>query len=64
LVVSNAQLVYGYGQVEFHFPKPTELSPPLIGLNDCCFKYPNLDGFALSDLNLGIDMGRVVCSCA
>lgn len=47
-------------QVEFHFPTPTELAPPLIGLTDCCFKYPNLEGFALDNLNLGIDMGTRV----
>jgi ABC-type transport system involved in cytochrome bd biosynthesis fused ATPase/permease subunit len=38
----------------------TDLSPPLIGLTDCCFRYPKLEGFALDDLNLGIDMGTRV----
>eukprot|EP00227_Mantoniella_beaufortii_P016441 CAMPEP_0197576678 /NCGR_PEP_ID=MMETSP1326-20131121/1606_1 /TAXON_ID=1155430 /ORGANISM="Genus nov. species nov., Strain RCC2288" /LENGTH=816 /DNA_ID=CAMNT_0043139633 /DNA_START=40 /DNA_END=2487 /DNA_ORIENTATION=+ len=47
-------------QVEFHFPTPSELAPPLIGLTDCHFKYPNLEGFALENLNLGIDMGTRV----
>ena len=46
--------------VEFHFPTPTELPPPLIGLTDCHFKYPKLEGFALENLNLGIDMGTRV----
>lgn len=27
--------------VEFHFPEPTELAPPLIQLIDVDFKYPN-----------------------
>ena len=46
--------------VEFHFPTPTELPPPLISLTDCHFKYPNLEGFGLENLNLGIDMGTRV----
>ena len=47
-------------QVEFHFPTPTELPPPLIGLTDCHFKYPGLETFGLENLNLGIDMGTRV----
>ena len=46
--------------VEFHFPTPTELPPPLISLTDCHFKYPKLEGFGLDNLNLGIDMGTRV----
>ena len=46
--------------VEFHFPTPSELPPPLISLTDCHFKYPNLEGFGLENLNLGIDMGTRV----
>ena len=46
--------------VQFHFPTPTELPPPLISLTDCHFKYPNLEGFGLENLNLGIDMGTRV----
>jgi len=47
--------------VNFRFPEPTELPPPLIQLNDVSFKYPNRDDFGLKDLNIGIDMGsRVV----
>jgi ATP-binding cassette, subfamily F, member 1 len=46
--------------VEFHFPTPSELPPPLISLTDCHFKYPNLEGFGLDNLNLGIDMGTRV----
>ena len=47
-------------EVEFHFPTPTELPPPLMSLTDCHFKYPKLEGFALENLNLGIDMGTRV----
>mmetsp|Transcript_28799 Transcript_28799/g.52898 ORF Transcript_28799/g.52898 Transcript_28799/m.52898 type:complete len:685 (-) Transcript_28799:233-2287(-) len=43
--------------VEFHFPNPTELAPPLIQLIDVDFKYPNREDFGLKDVNLGIDMG-------
>ncbi|MDA9098306.1 ATP-binding cassette domain-containing protein [bacterium] len=46
--------------VEFHFPTPSELPPPLISLTDCHFRYPKLEGFALENLNLGIDMGTRV----
>ena len=46
--------------VQFHFPTPTELTTPLISLTDCHFKYPNLEGFGLENLNLGIDMGTRV----
>ncbi|KAG1675121.1 hypothetical protein FOA52_003344 [Chlamydomonas sp. UWO 241] len=43
--------------VEFHFPEPTELNPPLIQLIDVDFKYPNRDDFGLQGLNMGVDMG-------
>jgi ATP-binding cassette subfamily F protein 1 len=46
--------------VKFSFPTPTELPPPLIGLNDCSFSYPGLKGFSLDKINLGIDMGTRV----
>ncbi len=46
--------------VKFSFPTPTELPPPLIGLNDCSFEYPGLKGFSLDKINLGIDMGTRV----
>ncbi|KAJ0962779.1 hypothetical protein J5N97_027901 [Dioscorea zingiberensis] len=46
--------------VEFHFPEPTELTPPLLQLIDASFSYPNREDFKLSDLNLGIDMGTRV----
>ncbi|MEW5312400.1 MAG: hypothetical protein WDW38_004039 [Sanguina aurantia] len=43
--------------VEFHFPEPTELAPPLIQLIEVDFKYPSRDDFGLQGVNLGIDMG-------
>ena len=57
---SSAPTKWNDYNVEFHFPTPTELPPPLIGLTDCHFKYPKLEGFALENLNLGIDMGTRV----
>eukprot|EP00192_Tetraselmis_astigmatica_P006885 CAMPEP_0117674336 /NCGR_PEP_ID=MMETSP0804-20121206/14980_1 /TAXON_ID=1074897 /ORGANISM="Tetraselmis astigmatica, Strain CCMP880" /LENGTH=731 /DNA_ID=CAMNT_0005483191 /DNA_START=42 /DNA_END=2237 /DNA_ORIENTATION=+ len=47
--------------VNFKFPEPTELPPPLIQLTDADFKYPTREDFGLKDLNIGIDMGsRIV----
>ncbi|KAI3878844.1 hypothetical protein MKX03_000654 [Papaver bracteatum] len=46
--------------VEFHFPEPTELTPPLMQLNDVNFTYPNRNDFRLSNVNIGIDMGTRV----
>lgn len=46
--------------VQFEFPEPTELPPPLIQLNDVSFQYPGRDDFGLKDLNIGIDMGSRV----
>jgi ATP-binding cassette subfamily F protein 1 len=46
--------------VEFNFPEPTELNPPLISLQDCSFRYPGLEGFSLDNIDLGIDMGTRV----
>ncbi|KAI3943561.1 hypothetical protein MKX01_004863 [Papaver californicum] len=43
--------------VEFHFPEPTELTPPLMQLIDVSFSYPNGDDFRLSNVYVGIDMG-------
>ncbi|GIL68036.1 hypothetical protein Vafri_21320 [Volvox africanus] len=43
--------------VEFHFPEPTELPPPLIQLIDVDFKYPGRDDFGLKSVNMGVDMG-------
>ncbi|KAF9594944.1 hypothetical protein IFM89_035514 [Coptis chinensis] len=43
--------------VEFHFPEPTELNPPLMQLIDVSFSYPNREDFRLSDVDVGIDMG-------
>ena len=43
--------------VNFEFPEPTELAPPLLQLIDADFKYPGREDFGLSDLNIGIDMG-------
>ncbi|XP_022729575.1 ABC transporter F family member 4-like [Durio zibethinus] len=46
--------------VEFHFPEPTELTPPLLQIINVSFSYPNRDDFRLSDVDLGIDMGTRV----
>lgn len=46
--------------VKFHFPEPTELSPPLMQLMDVKFGYPGRADFGLSDINVGIDMGTRV----
>lgn len=46
--------------VQFEFPEPTELPPPLIQLNDVGFQYPGRDDFGLKDLNIGLDMGSRV----
>jgi len=46
--------------VQFEFPEPTELPPPLIQLNDVSFQYPGRDDFGLKELNIGIDMGSRV----
>ncbi|CAA7398281.1 unnamed protein product [Spirodela intermedia] len=46
--------------VEFHFPEPTELTPPLLQLIEVSFAYPNRPDFRLSDVDVGIDMGTRV----
>ncbi|KAK6235483.1 ABC transporter-like [Theobroma cacao] len=46
--------------VEFHFPEPTELTPPLLQIINVSFSYPNRKDFRLSDVDLGIDMGTRV----
>lgn len=46
--------------VEFHFPEPTELTPPLLQLIDVSFSYPSRPDFKLSDVDVGIDMGTRV----
>ncbi|XP_059662014.1 ABC transporter F family member 4 [Cornus florida] len=46
--------------VEFHFPEPTELTPPLLQLIEVSFSYPNRADFRLSDVDVGIDMGTRV----
>ncbi|RZC54359.1 hypothetical protein C5167_013218 [Papaver somniferum] len=46
--------------VQFHFPEPTELTPPLMQLIDVNFSYPNRDDFRLSNVDVGIDMGTRV----
>ncbi|CAN4081435.1 unnamed protein product [Withania somnifera] len=46
--------------VEFHFPEPTELTPPLLQLIEVTFSYPNRPDFRLSDVDVGIDMGTRV----
>ncbi|KAJ1435451.1 P-loop containing nucleoside triphosphate hydrolase [Sesbania bispinosa] len=46
--------------VEFHFPEPTELTPPLLQLIEVSFSYPNREDFRLSSVDVGIDMGTRV----
>ncbi|CAK9328587.1 unnamed protein product [Citrullus colocynthis] len=47
--------------VEFHFPEPTELTPPLLQLIEVSFSYPNnREDFRLSDVDVGIDVGTRV----
>ncbi|CAO2827540.1 unnamed protein product [Amaranthus hypochondriacus] len=46
--------------VEFHFPEPTELTPPLLQLIEVSFSYPNRPDFKLSNVDVGIDMGTRV----
>ncbi|KAG2678381.1 hypothetical protein I3760_11G000600 [Carya illinoinensis] len=46
--------------VEFHFPEPTELTPPLMQLIEVSFSYPNRVDFRLSNVDVGIDMGTRV----
>ncbi|KAF5733610.1 ABC transporter F family member 4 [Tripterygium wilfordii] len=46
--------------VEFHFPEPTELTPPLLQLIEVSFSYPNRKDFRLSNVDVGIDMGTRV----
>uniref|UniRef100_A0A0D9WSI4 ABC transporter domain-containing protein n=1 Tax=Leersia perrieri TaxID=77586 RepID=A0A0D9WSI4_9ORYZ len=47
-------------KVEFHFPEPTLLTPPLLQLIDVGFNYPNSPDFKLSGVDVGIDMGTHV----
>ncbi|KAA8498643.1 ABC transporter F family member 4 [Porphyridium purpureum] len=46
--------------VNFSFPEPTELTPPLLQLIDVCFSYPSREDFGMRDINLGVDMGTRV----
>lgn len=46
--------------VEFHFPEPTELTPPLLQLVEVSFSYPKREDFKLSGVDVGIDMGTRV----
>nr|XP_043626001.1 ABC transporter F family member 4-like [Erigeron canadensis]XP_043626021.1 ABC transporter F family member 4-like [Erigeron canadensis]XP_043626027.1 ABC transporter F family member 4-like [Erigeron canadensis] len=46
--------------VTFHFPEPTELTPPLLQLVDVSFSYPEREDFKLSEVDVGIDMGTRV----
>eukprot|EP00899_Mesostigma_viride_P021468 jgi/Mesvir1/29322/Mv01577-RA.1 len=46
--------------VEFHFPDPTALTPPLLQLLEVGFSYPGREDFALKNINVGIDMGTRV----
>ncbi|KAK6914197.1 ABC transporter-like, ATP-binding domain [Dillenia turbinata] len=46
--------------VEFHFPEPTLLTPPLLQLIEVSFSYPGRPDFKLSNVDVGIDMGTRV----
>ncbi|GMH37083.1 hypothetical protein BSKO_04956 [Bryopsis sp. KO-2023] len=46
--------------VNFHFPSPPELPPPMLQLIDAFFKYPGRDDFGMKNLNIGVDMGSRV----
>eukprot|EP00884_Botryococcus_braunii_P021886 jgi/Botrbrau1/8381/Bobra.0237s0004.1 len=47
--------------VHFEFPEPSELpTASLLQLIDAGFQYPGRDDFALSGLNIGVDMGSRV----
>ncbi|XP_026655729.1 ABC transporter F family member 4-like [Phoenix dactylifera] len=46
--------------VQFSFPEPTELTPPLLQLIEVSFSYPNREDFRLSNVDVGIDMGTRV----
>lgn len=39
-VASNVPTKWSDYSVQFHFPEPTELTPPLMQLIDADFKYP------------------------
>ncbi|ERN01398.1 hypothetical protein AMTR_s00002p00263170 [Amborella trichopoda] len=47
-------------RVEFHFPEPTELTPPLLQFIEISFSYPNREDYRLSNVDVGIDMGTRV----
>lgn len=47
--------------VNFTFPCSAELAPPLLQMIDVDFSYPGRDDFALTNVNLGVDMGSRVC---
>lgn len=50
----------GIYTVEFHFPEPIDLTPPLLQLIEVNFGYPNRQDFRLSKVDMGIDMGTRV----
>ncbi|CAM6103659.1 unnamed protein product [Calypogeia fissa] len=47
-------------EVKFHFPEPTELTPPLLQLMDVGFSYPGREDFSLKNIDVGVDMGTRV----
>ncbi|KAL2932492.1 ABC transporter F family member 4 [Bienertia sinuspersici] len=59
-VVQEAPSKWRDYTVEFHFPEPTELTPPLLQLIEVSFSYPSRPDFRLSDVDVGIDMGTRV----
>lgn len=59
-VVQEAPTKWRDYTVEFHFPEPTELTPPLLQLIEVSFSYPNREDFRLSNVDVGIDMGTRV----
>ncbi|KAL3696683.1 hypothetical protein R1sor_010759 [Riccia sorocarpa] len=59
-VVAEAPQRWSDYEVKFHFPEPTELTPPLLQLMDVGFSYPGRDDFGLKNIDVGVDMGTRV----
>ncbi|KAL2643802.1 hypothetical protein R1flu_011389 [Riccia fluitans] len=59
-VVAEAPQRWSDYEVKFHFPEPTELTPPLLQLMDVGFSYPGREDFALTNIDVGVDMGTRV----
>jgi ATP-binding cassette subfamily F protein 1 len=49
--------------VEFSFPPPSELTPPIIQVRDVHFRYNEASPWLFRGLNFGIDMSSRICIC-